>query len=139
LLEDLQAGKIPEVARDATSGWSGTTIDRQKLVDYALKIGERPKFLFKDQRTWYWRLAQQLERHALPPEEVRQYYSSFDLYYGATRAGQSITSEQVRMELASLLKNGGAVAIGQPRRDRVLLPYIRPVAKVAGLSLESAK
>jgi hypothetical protein len=46
LKEDLAGGFLEDAKKDKTGSWMGTTFSRQQLIDYAIKIGERPRFLF---------------------------------------------------------------------------------------------
>ena len=47
--ENLSAGEIAGVSQ-VGEGWGQTVLSRQKLIDYALKFNQRPRFLFPDER-----------------------------------------------------------------------------------------
>ncbi|MBI2586147.1 MAG: hypothetical protein HYW28_09815 [Rhodospirillales bacterium] len=59
LQECLKRGDFKDAAK-VNNSWSWTILSRQELIDHALKTGERPKFLFSENRSAFRRLIQKI-------------------------------------------------------------------------------
>lgn len=124
LKEHLDAGMVPG-ANALPTGWRDVSLTRQQLVDYAYKIKERPKFLFREQRGWCSHIAHRLNASNEIAAPEREYQSIYDWYSIGHQMTPPLSADQVRAQLISSLRQGKAEAIGRPRRNGIDWSYVK--------------
>ncbi len=127
LKEHLDKGYIKGAAR-IDGSWLETPLSRQQLIDYALKIGARPKFLFFRRHSWIGNFYFKLAHQVVQPSEVNGYMelSNFTLsLYGYLKEhGQenNFTAEKEKFFRNEFL-NGNWIAIGRLKIDGYLYEH----------------
>lgn len=128
LKEDLEKGLIKD-AEKVNDSWLWATIPRQKLIDYALAVNERPKFLFPDERrSWITRKLFRLFRREIPNSDLPKYQTMSDLQYSIYRYlhqnGQTPSIEtQITPIIKHWLESGEWEAIGRKKINELLFAY----------------
>lgn len=127
LKEDLDKGRIKDAQMTGDS-WCGTTLSRQQLIDYALEIGECPKFLFPSKRKlpsswlqfdWFLRRVSKGELFAYQKiHELHMY-----LYSHFTDQGQEVPFSEFDELLRKQLEAGNWKAIGRREENGLLFQF----------------
>jgi hypothetical protein len=124
LKEDLNNGVIKDVA-PAGDSWTQTKIERQKLIDYAFEIGERPAFLFRDQRIPIpIRIVKELfrKRRTFSPDIARNHVRIWDIQL-ANYEEYKENMEELKSKIQKELIDGSWLAIGRRKIDGLLYDY----------------
>jgi hypothetical protein len=124
LEEHLEAGLIDGAVR-GEDGWKNTELSRQALVDYALTLGERPKFLFVEQRTWLSRQLREWRKLDIDFSETESYGSYGDAKLMLYKVLQIINSDVVAAEVRKAMRQGGCEGIARRERDGIAYGYER--------------
>ena len=127
LKEDLNNGHV-KGAEKIDDSWLWTTLSRQQLIDYALDIGEQPKFLFPEQREWVLsRVVRSWLSKELPHDKIHEYQSisevNFGIYSYFSEKGQQVSTTDLDQTMQKWLVNGEWEAIGRRDRDGLLFHY----------------
>ncbi len=127
LKEDLNNDRIKD-AKKVNDSWLWTTLSRQQLIDYALGIGEQPKFLFPEQRGWtLFRVARSWLSKELPYDKIYDFESISDLrtsmYSYFLDKGQQVSGAGLDQVIQKWLVDGEWEAIGRRDRGGLLFCY----------------
>jgi len=121
-LEGALAGGALKDVHVGTSGWATTPLSRQQLVDLAISLGERPRFLFPGTRQ---------RSMGFDAVDARSFQSIGMVTFLLMRKVKEkdptrvLTSADASVELAKWLRAGTWEAIGRQRIDKILYPFER--------------
>ena len=135
-LKEALEKKLIKNAEQVNDSWIESRLNRQDLVDYAIKKGERPKFLYPNQRK-FWLikfLKNFIDKNGLIGNATD--YLGVSQYYMALHENMTVT--EVNAQLMADIKIGKATAIGRPKRDGIfwqheLIPKNK-IDEVSGLN-----
>jgi hypothetical protein len=122
LVQTLESGVLPD-AKKNPDGWEATNLTRQELIDLAIVMGERPKFLFPKE-------FRRIERPAIPINEYRSITSEESrLAYAFTRQQglpwDSEIDQAIKGEMTKWLRMGKWQAIGRETFDGLRSQFVR--------------
>lgn len=129
--ENLDSGKIPG-AEKINDRWLWTNLSRQQLIDFALEVNARPKFLFpEERRSWPLPSIAKWIRNEVPHNEVSSYQSLYtflvELQVNLENFGyrnQDLLSSNIYPVIRNWLKNGQYQAIGRNKKNGYKYYYI---------------
>lgn len=129
LKEHLDQGLIEGLQRIQGS-WLNATPPRQLLIDYALKINERPKFLFPKERSPYLiRKIAEWFRNEVAQEEIKEYRDfstlEFNLATHLVEEGENEPHLKAWSTMKFWLESGEYEAIGRRRDNDMFYHYER--------------
>jgi hypothetical protein len=121
---DLEKGLIQGAAR-GKKGWKTAVISRQALVDYALELGERPLFLFAEDRSWMRRKLREWRKLEVDPATIGEYTGYGETKLELYKVLQIINSDAVAAEVKNAMLKGGAVGIARRQYSGIAYGYER--------------
>ncbi|MGB8601882.1 MAG: hypothetical protein WCD42_06770 [Rhizomicrobium sp.] len=105
LEEHLEKGMIRQVT-EAPDGWMHARLPRQNLIDYAVACGERPKFLFPEERSWLASRLRVLQSRDVPLQELEGYLPYNEVKLALYKILRIINSEAVAKEVKASMRRG---------------------------------
>lgn len=105
LEEHLEKGMIRQVT-EANGGWMHARLPRQNLIDYAVACGERPKFLFPEERSWLASRLRVLQSRDVPLQELEGYLPYNEVKLALYKILRIINSEAVAKEVKASMRRG---------------------------------
>ena len=129
LKEDLKNGLV-KGATKINGSWRETTLSRQQFIDYSFVVGEKPRFLFFDQRGWVVRRKiRTLFRRDVPNKEALEWRTLNSIQIGYysyfTDLGQQVSITDINEIILNSLKSGERKAIGRKEVNGLLFHYER--------------
>jgi hypothetical protein len=121
---DLEKGLIQDAKR-GEKGWKTVVISRQALVDYALELGERPLFLFAEDRSWMHRKLREWRKLEVDPATIGEYTGYGETKLELYKVLQIINSDAVAAEVKNAMLKGGAVGIARRQYAGISYAYER--------------
>ncbi len=121
---DLEEGLV-EDAKRGEKGWKTAEISRQALVDYALGLGERPLFLFAEDRSWMSRKLREWRKLEVDPATLSEYTGYGETKLELYKVLQIINSDAVAAEVKNAMLKGGAVGIARRQHAGISYGYER--------------
>ena len=121
---DLEKGLIQDAKR-GEKGWKTVVISRQALVDYALELGERPLFLFAEDRSWMHRKLRKWRKLEVDPATIGEYTGYGETKLELYKVLQIINSDAVAAEVKNAMLKGGAVGIARRQHAGISYAYER--------------
>lgn len=122
--EHLDAGMIANAVQKNGS-WKDAELARQDLVDYAIALGERPQFLFPEERQWFSRELHKFQKRDVEPSSVEEYETYSDAKLELFKFLQIINSEAVAQEVVSAMRSGNCEGIARRQSGGVTFGFER--------------
>jgi len=108
----IEAGALP-ASRGAEEAVRYADIRRQDLVDYALALNERPKFLFVEERSWLTRKLREWRQREVPADEAENFASYSETKLVLYKILQIINTDAVALEIKTAMRKGGCEGIAR--------------------------
>jgi hypothetical protein len=100
-------------------------IRRQDLVDYALELNLRPKFLFPEERSWLKRKLHEWRQRDVPAGEAENFATYSETKLVLYKILQIINTDAVALEIKTAMRKGGCEGIARRRSGGVVFGFER--------------